>query len=190
MEHAESLLPDDDTEAYTQGLMDLGATVCTRARPGCAVCPIGDTCVALREQMIDTLPTPRPPKQRRIRYASVLVIEDANGAVLLEPRPPVGIWGGLLSLPELERDATHESIVAAINSRYGLHVTVHEALGNIRHEFTHYTYVMQPVRVQVTGTSGVANETLRAVSAEELESAPLPAPIRRLLLHLAHAALV
>ena len=189
-QHAESLLPDGHIEAYTQGLMDLGATVCTRVRPGCAVCPIGDTCVALREQMIDTLPTPRPPKQRRIRYASVLVIEDANGAVLLEPRAPVGIWGGLLSLPELERDATHESIVAAINARYGLHVTVHEALGNIRHEFTHYTYVMQPVRVQVTGTSGVANETLRAVSAEELESAPLPAPIRRLLLQLAQPALV
>jgi len=189
-QHAEDLLPSDDIESYTQGLMDLGATVCTRSRPKCGACPVSDSCRALRERTIDVLPTPRPAKQPRVRSASVLVIHDASGAVLLELRPPSGIWGGLLSLPEFEADASADAIGAATITRYGLRISMGEALGDIRHEFTHYTYVMQPRLAQVIGTAGVASASLRRISEAELESAPLPAPIRRLLRQLAKPVLV
>ncbi len=189
-QRAESLLPAHEIEAYTQGLMDLGAAVCTRSRPACATCPVKGTCVARCEHTIDTLPTPRPEKKRPIRSATVLAMHDASGAVLLELRPPSGIWGGLLSLPEFDIDVTDDAIAAAINARYGLHITLAEALGEIRHEFTHYTYVLRPRLAQVTGSVGVASSCLRAVSEGELETAPLPAPIRRLLLRLMQPALV
>lgn len=182
---AEGLLPAHEIEAYTQGLMDLGATVCARSRPICLACPVNDTCVARREQTIDRLPAPRPAKERRVRSATVLAMQDASGAVLLELRPPAGIWGGLLSLPEFETDATEDAIVAAVNARYGLRIALAEPLGEIRHEFTHYTYVMRPRCARVVGATGIAGSSLRRVAEEELETAPLPAPIRRLLLQLA-----
>lgn len=189
-QQAEELLPENEIEAYTQGLMDLGATVCTRGCPRCAACPIGDTCIARREGTIDRLPTPRAVKQRPIRSAIVLALRDANGAMLLEPRPPTGIWGGLLSLPEFEADTTDEAIVAAVKARYGLQISVPGALGDIRHEFTHYTYVMQPRLAQVTGAVGAASSSLRVVRENALETAPLPSPIRRLLLKLTQPALI
>ena len=189
-QRAESLLPIDEIEAYTQGLMDLGATVCTRGRPNCAACPVNDTCVARSAQTIHTLPTPRPVRERPTRAATVLAIQDASGSVLLELRPPSGIWGGLLSLPEFEPEASDEAVVTAVGARFGLNITIEEALGEIRHEFTHYTYVMRPRRARVVGTVGVASSSLRAVSEPALETAPLPAPIRRLLLHTMKPSLV
>ena len=178
---AEDLLPAHEIEAYTQGLMDLGATVCARGRPTCLACPVNDTCVALRDHTIDRLPAPRPAKERPVRCATVLALQDDSGAVLLELRPPAGVWGGLLSLPEFEAGATDEAIVAAVNARYGLSIALAEALREIRHEFTHYTYVMRPRCARVVGAVGIASSSLRRVAAEDLDSAPLPAPIRRLL---------
>ena len=189
-QRAESLLPFDEIEAYTQGLMDLGATVCTRSRPNCAACPVNTTCVARSAQTIDKLPTPRPVRERPLRAATVLVMQDASGAVLLELRPPSGIWGGLLSLPEFDPEANDEALIAEVSARYGLHITIAETLGEVRHEFTHYTYLMRPRLARVVGTVGVASASLRAVSDDALETAPLPAPIRRLLLHVMKPVLV
>jgi A/G-specific adenine glycosylase len=120
----------------------------------------------------------------------VLAIQEASGAILLEPRPPAGIWGGLLSLPEFDADAADDVLVALAQARYGLRITLGETLGEIRHEFTHYTYVMRPRLAQVISSSGVANSSLRAVAEQEFETAPLPSPIRRLLLRLALPLLV
>jgi A/G-specific adenine glycosylase len=189
-QRAERLLPRNEIEAYTQGLMDLGATLCKRARPVCAACPVHDTCIARREQAIDELPTSRPSKPRPVKSAVVLTIQEASGAILLEPRPPAGIWGGLLSLPEFDADAADDVLVALALARYGLRITLGETLGEIRHEFTHYTYVMRPRLAQVISSSGVANSSLRAVAEQEFETAPLPSPIRRLLLRLALPLLV
>ena len=184
-QRAERLLPQDDIEAYTQGLMDLGATLCKRARPVCGACPVNDSCVARREQAIDRLPTSRPIKPRPIKSAVVLAMQEASGAILLERRPPTGIWGGLLSLPEFDADATGEMLVASVKARYGLRIILRETLGEIRHEFTHYTYVMRPRLAHVIDSPGVAESSLRAVAEQDLETAPLPSPIRRLLLRLA-----
>jgi adenine-specific DNA glycosylase len=87
----------------------------------------------------------------------------------------------LLSLPEFEPEDSNESLVAEASARFGLHITITQTLGEIRHEFTHYTYLMRPRLARVTGTVGVAGPALRSVSSEGLETAPLPAPVRRLL---------
>ena len=85
---------------YTQAQMDFGATLCTRADPACVLCPLQSACVALREGRVDELPTPKPGKPLPERRALMLWIEDADGRVLMQRRPPTGIWGSLWSLPE------------------------------------------------------------------------------------------
>jgi A/G-specific adenine glycosylase len=91
---AESLLPARDIEIYTQALMDLGATVCTRTKPNCGACPVARDCVALTQDRVGELPSPRPRKVLPQRAVRVLLIER-GGEILFERRPPLGIWGGL-----------------------------------------------------------------------------------------------
>ena len=90
---AESLLPPRDIEAYTQGIMDLGATLCTRARPDCVTCPMRGLCVAERDGRQAALPTARPAKVVPHREAHYCLFSDGEH-ILLERRPPQGIWGG------------------------------------------------------------------------------------------------
>jgi len=97
---AENLLPRARIEAYTQALMDLGAMVCLRSTPDCARCPVAADCVARRQNRIDELPLPRPRKPLPQREVAVLLIGRGD-EILLERRPPTGIWAGLWSLPEV-----------------------------------------------------------------------------------------
>jgi len=97
---AEKRLPRDRGADYTQAIMDLGAMVCTRSKPGCRLCPVSGDCAALEHGLVDDLPAPKPRTRVGDRQFHVLVVQDASGRVLLEKRPPSGIWGGLWSLPE------------------------------------------------------------------------------------------
>jgi A/G-specific adenine glycosylase len=181
---AEALMPSRDVEAYTQGLMDLGATVCTRSSPGCLACPVAEDCVARLENRIDALPSPRPRREVPRREVRVLVIERA-GELLLERRPPTGIWSGLWSLPEL---ALEVDLPLAVRERYGAEVDRVEPLAPLVHGFTHFTLTLHPQRIQVRGWSDAARspepEHVWLARADALRAA-LPAPIRRLVQGLA-----
>lgn len=178
---AESLLPDEGIEAYTQGLMDLGATVCRRSRPACGACPVASTCIAHSTGRTASLPAPRPARARPERRGTLLLIRDAAGGVLVEARPPRGIWGGMLGLPEFDAGASDDAIVAEVQSRYALRVRLEGGLPELRHEFTHFSFVMRPRLAEMIGVSGVASTPLRRLALGEFDTAPLPAPIRRLL---------
>ena len=102
--HAEAHTPHERVADYTQAIMDLGATLCTRARPACTVCPLASDCAAARAGTQALYPAPRPKRERAQRQVAVLVVRDPDGRVLLERRPARGIWGGLYSLPELPAD--------------------------------------------------------------------------------------
>jgi len=177
-EAAEALLPARNVETYTQALMDLGATVCTRTRPSCATCPLAGDCVAFTQNRVSALPSPRPRKVLPHRELRVLLIEH-GGQILLERRPPLGIWGGLWSLPEFPLDA---EVRAAVKARFAADVTVRDELPAIAHAFTHFTLTMHPQRVSArrwpmrTETPGTI--WLAPVDAR---GAALPAPIKKLL---------
>jgi A/G-specific adenine glycosylase len=175
---AEDRLPTRDVATYTQALMDLGATVCTRSRPRCDACPVAQDCVAARDGRVDELPTPRAKKQLPQRAVRVLVIERA-GAILLEKRPPSGIWAGLWSLPEVEVGA---DVARHCRARFGAQVAPGEELSPIEHSFTHFRLTLVPQRVKARSWPARAEERgFVWLPREDALAAALPAPIRRLL---------
>ncbi len=177
---AEALLPEQGVDIYIQAQMDLGATLCTRGRPACGRCPLAQRCGALAAGKVASLPTPRPRKAVPHRSQRVMVIVAA-GRVLLERRPAAGIWGGLLSLPEL---GEAESPAVWLHARLGLREdTVQvQALAPEPHAFTHFTLDLQPLRVDLEiQPQRVCEAEVVWQSLEQLADAALPAPIRRIL---------
>ncbi|MDE3010009.1 MAG: A/G-specific adenine glycosylase [Pseudomonadota bacterium] len=176
---AESLLPDTDIEAYTQGLMDLGATVCTRARPRCSACPLAASCSARASDAVARYPAPRPAHARPERRVMLWLLRSraADGGLrcLLERRPPAGVWGGLWSLPEHLPDGLR---VDAIPAGPALHLT---------HGFTHFVLHITAEQRHVVADPAPAGHgvrehgDLRWCRQAQLAEFGLPAPIRLLL---------
>lgn len=174
---AEQLMPAQDTGVYTQAQMDLGATICTRGKPLCARCPLADMCVAKREDRIAALPAPRPKKAIPERESIFLVMESGQG-VLLEQRPPSGIWGGLLCLPELPPDVDAAQYA---QQQYGVTVQQWQELPALRHTFTHFRLTLRPLHARVTQMPAAMESRLRWLAPADHADAALPAPIRMLL---------
>jgi A/G-specific adenine glycosylase len=139
--HAEAHTPHERVAEYTQAIMDLGATLCTRARPACTVCPLAGDCAACRAGAQARYPAPRPKRERAQRHVAVLVVRAPDGRVLLERRPARGIWGGLYSLPELLPEDSPQEWCARM---LGATVAAERALETIEHAFTHFDLDLEP----------------------------------------------
>jgi A/G-specific adenine glycosylase len=173
---AVELLPAADVGTYIQAQMDLGATLCTRAKPRCADCPLAGQCVALREGRVEELPQAKPRRALPEREVTLLVLRHGNG-ILMEARPPQGIWGGLLSLPELPGGTTPQAYAEALGCRA---LSIAE-LPPLVHTFTHFRLTMKPLLAEVAPLLQAAKAGRRWLAPAEMKSAPLPAPIRALL---------
>jgi len=178
---ADTLLPKARLADWTQAQMDFGATLCTRSQPACTQCPLQDVCVAYREARTLQLPTPKPSKALPQRAVHMLIIEDAAGRILLQRRPPTGIWASLWSLPE------HDDIDSARHwCQQHLQGDVDDAhtLPSLLHGFSHFRLHIHPQRMQVNGLRNSVrdNDTLRWVTRDALTRIGLPAPIRKLLM--------
>jgi len=175
---AEQRLSAADVEGYTQGLMDLGATVCTRTSPHCAACPVADDCMARRDDRIAQVPAARPRKALPQREIRLLLLEH-EGCYLFEKRAPLGIWGGLWSVPEC---ALADDVEVLVRTRFGATIDGSEALPAIAHGFTHFALTMHPQRMQVKRwPSGVAAPGWQWLDPVAARDAALPAPIKVLM---------
>jgi A/G-specific adenine glycosylase len=139
--YAEAHTPHERVADYTQAIMDLGATLCTRSRPACTLCPLASDCAAAEAGAQALYPAPRPKRERAQRHVAVLVVRDPSGRVLLERRPATGIWGGLYSLPELPADDSPREWCARM---LGAAVAAERALETIEHAFTHFDLDLSP----------------------------------------------
>lgn len=188
---AETQLPEqgDDMPAYTQGLMDLGATLCTRSRPSCTICPLQGHCQARIQGRQHLLPTPRARKAQPRRSTRMLIIEYGT-SVLLQRRPAQGIWGGLWSLPEAD-----ESHTPAESTHLLLWPAVHRPptspapldagteLAAFEHVFTHFRLTIQPWLLQVNTEAPCppAPPDMVWTERQKLAHRGLPAPVEKLL---------
>ena len=176
---AESCTPRERVAEYTQAIMDLGATVCTRARPACLLCPVNADCAARAANKQDSLPAPRPRIARPVRQGWLVVAVRAGHKVLLERRPPVGIWGGLWGLPECPTRAhaeqwCRENLAGAHRPR---------PADPVRHAFSHFDYDMRPLFVRCLGKAEALRdeERYRWYDVRQPARVGLPKPIATLL---------
>jgi A/G-specific adenine glycosylase len=175
---AEQQLPKSDIEAYTQGLMDLGATLCKRTVPSCLLCPVSKTCIGFKEGRTDELPGKGERKEVPHRETRMLVVLH-KGDVLLEKRPPTGIWGGLWCLPEV---SVEKDVAATLAGKYRLKGRVVGVLDRVEHGFTHYSLTIFPIEIVVAKVDLAAMEPgLMWVGIQDAGSAAVPAPVKRIL---------
>lgn len=173
---AERYTPRQRVTDYTQAIMDLGATLCTRRRPDCGRCPMAADCAARADGIQDRIPAPRKRPRRPLRETRVLVAVDADQRVLLEKRPPAGIWGGLWSLPELPVDG---DVTGFCETHLGLAVDGVQTLAPIGHAFTHFELTIQVTRVQVSRATRIMDTEQQWFAADARPG--VPAPIARIL---------
>ncbi|SCX35112.1 A/G-specific DNA-adenine glycosylase [Pseudomonas sp. NFACC25] len=142
---AERFTPHDRVNAYTQAMMDMGATLCTRSKPSCLLCPLEKGCEAHLLGLETRYPIPKPRKSIPQKRTLMPMLANAEGAILLYRRPSTGLWGGLWSLPELDdlQDLEH------LANQHALELGKHQALPGLIHTFSHFQLAIEPWLVQV-----------------------------------------
>ncbi|AMO58783.1 DNA glycosylase [Endozoicomonas montiporae] len=140
---AETYTPDERGADYTQAMMDLGAMVCTRSKPSCLLCPLQTTCIAHQLGEETRFPGSKPKKDKPERAVKMLMVINQNGEVLLEKRPPTGIWGGLWGFPEIQPD---ENLSDKALKLTGITLDEFEEWNSFRHTFSHYHLDITPVK--------------------------------------------
>jgi A/G-specific adenine glycosylase len=143
---AELHTPAERVGDYTQAVMDLGATLCRRGRPACGDCPVAVGCAARALGRQADFPMARPRRSRPLRHTRMLLLRDAAGAVLLQRRPPQGIWGGLWCPPELGAEPAD----AWVQRTLGAAIEAGPPLTPVRHGFTHFELEIEPVHARLT----------------------------------------
>ncbi len=136
--------PNTRNNDYTQAIMDLGATLCTRSNPDCSRCPVQQGCQSYQHNTQDEYPNPKPKKNKPSRSIAMLIYQNKQGQVYLEKRPTKGIWGGLWSLKECEDSP--EEIIRTIQ-QFDVSARINRMLAPIKHSFTHYNLIINPVVV-------------------------------------------
>ncbi len=176
---ASNMTPAERTADYTQAIMDLGATVCLRRRPLCGGCPVANTCLAKKHNEQDRLPTPGPRRHKPIRSVSMVMVQKDH-SVLLEQRPPSGIWGGLWSFPELE-PAIDPSLY--MSTRFGLAIDAGKKWATLRHSFTHFHLDITPIPATLRKADNriMENPGLVWYNLTEPDARGLAAPVKKLL---------
>ena len=170
--HATELLPELDVDRYTQGLMDLGATVCTTRSPNCLLCPVQPLCRAQHEGE----PTRYPVKTRKLKrgrrenwWLWLVKPGDAGGQVLLQQRPASGVWAGLWTLPMFDDEASARAALPGVRL---------ETLPRIEHALTHFDWVLHTMRAEAADTMTPGGTW---VARETLANYALPAPLKKLI---------
>jgi A/G-specific adenine glycosylase len=175
---AERCTPLAGVAAYTQAIMDLGATVCTRSKPRCEACPLNAGCRARQESRQQQLPARRARRVRPQRSVCMLIAERDDGTVLLERRPPRGIWGGLWSLPEFsDADSAQQYCRAHLLRAAAAHPGTPR-----QHAFTHFDLAITPLRVRCEGHAGVMDaRPMLWYNTATPSRVGLPAPVQQLI---------
>jgi A/G-specific adenine glycosylase len=182
-QQAEALLPKHDVAVYTQGLMDLGAMICTRSKPQCPICPLQADCTAYQNDRVAQLPTPRPRKVLPEKHSTFLLLLNGSD-ILLKKRPGSGIWGGLWCPPQADPKLLSEveDAGAYCFKHFGTE-TIHTlALPTFTHTFTHFKLHITPLLLQVINKPKQIQEPGSVwLNVNDSLQAAIPTPVRKLL---------
>jgi A/G-specific adenine glycosylase len=177
---AEQYTPEKNIAEYTQAMMDLGATICTRSKPKCTQCPLQKNCIAYQQGNPAQYPNKKITKTLPVRAIHLLILQNNKGEIFLEKRPPVGIWGGLWSLPECPLD---QDVQQWCTEKYFCHTKSQKTLPAFRHTFSHFHLDITPVVIKIDQWRPPAmdNNNLVWCDVTQLASKGLAAPVKQLL---------
>jgi A/G-specific adenine glycosylase len=163
---SEKLTPATDTGFYTQAMMDLGATVCTRSKPSCEICPVKTSCLAMASSQQAEFPQKKPKK--KIPEKSTIVVipritTSISDSVLMEKRPPTGIWGGLWCFYEVSNKSEITRLLASLDLQASTNPGAQQELTTFRHTFSHFHLDISPIiiecsQVKARSTSQINNQ--------------------------------
>jgi len=177
--YAEKNTPQQRVGEYTQAMMDLGATLCTRSKPSCLLCPLQADCQAFKLDKVTQIPTPKPKKDKPIRQTYMLILhKEAHDNILLYQRPPTGIWGGLWGFPEVaDLRETHNE------TGFELEQSSIKILQPIRHTFSHFHLDITPVMARINSptNSVMEGKALLWYNLKQPVNIGLAAPVKKLL---------
>jgi A/G-specific adenine glycosylase len=176
-----NLTPHDRVADYTQAMMDLGATICTRSKPLCMKCPLQSDCLAYRASTVANYPSSKTAKAMPVKQLIFLLLSNKKQQVMLEKRPPTGIWGGLWSLPEFYDEKA--AIAWCTNQNISV---VDWRFGDVqRHTFSHYHLDFKPLLIETIALGNNVMETDKNAwySSQQINQIGLAAPIKTLLKH-------
>ncbi len=178
--HAEACTPKERAANYTQAIMDLGSSICSRSRPACGECPLASMCTAFRAGKPTDYPGRAPRRARPVKSTAVLICLRHDGCVLLEKRPAEGIWGGLWGLPETELASDASTFC---QRQLGATPRSIEIRSPVSHAFTHFELTMTPVLLRLQSAPAAAMEDGRWLWYKLRDPAKvgLAAPVSRLL---------
>lgn len=175
---ADKLMPSERTGDYTQAMMDLGATLCTRSRPQCTICPLKTYCIAFRDHQVAHIPVKIKGRRLPRKKVTFLVIIQ-RGKVLLHRRPAVGIWGGLWSLPELIGEPSDHDLFNLQN--YPIQANHISYLPMVKHSFTHFHLSIYPAIIRSKGIMKIDPENEIWYNPQQPSSVGLPKPVKTIL---------
>ena len=175
---AERLTPQARVDHYTQAMMDLGATLCTRSKPSCLLCPLRSGCQAHLLGLEVRYPVPKPRKALPQRRTLMPLLANDAGEVLLYRRPSSGLWGGLWSLPELDDLEGLETLA----ERHALHLGARHELAGLTHTFSHFQLTIEPWLIRADGVPhAVAEADWLWYNLASPPRLGLAAPVKKLL---------
>jgi A/G-specific adenine glycosylase len=176
---AEQHTPTERCADYTQAIMDLGATLCARSKPACGICPLHQHCAAFNQNRTGEFPNRKPSREIPVKSTYMLMYYDeAAKRVLLEQRPPQGIWGGLWSFPESEAPEQF-----ALTSTFMTDTRAVQQWQTLRHTFSHFHLDITPMLIPLTSghVSVMENDRLRWYALQQPDAVGLAAPVKKLL---------
>ena len=178
-QHAEALLPKKNYAAYTQAMMDLGATLCTRSQPDCQKCPVQKHCMAYAQKRQAELPTPKPSKKLPQREIVLAIVQsETDQSIWLEKRPPTGIWGGLYSFPEFKDEAQ----LARWSKRHFKCTGACQSLSSVQHTFSHFHLTLHPRLMRIDKKPNGVMEDAHGVWYKKADQKiGLAAPVKKVL---------
>jgi A/G-specific adenine glycosylase len=176
---AERLTPNERCNDYTQAMMDMGATLCTRSKPQCGVCPLAPSCKAHSQGNPKDYPHSKPKKDKPEKHIQLIMLQDPDGYILLEQRPQQGIWGGLWSFPELSME---EDALSRSKALFGGLALEQIHWPSFRHTFSHYHLHINPILIHLSKRPHTIGESAQHwYNPQKPSELGLAAPVKTLL---------
>ncbi|MDX8047657.1 A/G-specific adenine glycosylase [Gracilibacillus sp. S3-1-1] len=168
------LISQENPSAFNQGLMELGALVCTPTKPSCLLCPVQEHCIAYREGVEQTLPIKKKKVKQSFRSYFALVLEDEAGNILLEQRPSEGLLAQLWQFPMVDtKEVDEQHLAAYIQEKFQIEIVSTKDLEPVKHVFSHLTWHLDVKFIRIKGEPTISNNMVK-LTRQAIEQYPLP----------------